>query len=158
MSNSLKAVGATCQWLLKHMISKALCLLLFWWADRIWGRSSLWCYPTMSLQVFLSSYNHLCLPVAWCLQGCPSIWSHDQTKLTACISLWLAGGHAPLCILTSVLWPACWKYEKCSGPGVVCACNSSRKHWYAFPSPHSVSMFHTHIEKQMLSVLVVSPS
>ena len=147
LSHSLEAVGATWQWLLEPMISKALCLQLFWWTDRIWGRSSLWCYPSMTLQVFLSFFNHLCLPVALYFQGYPSIWSHDQSKLTICVSLWLTCDHAPLCILTSVPKPACWKYENCSGLRVVCVCRSSRKHWYAFPYPHSVSMFNTLIEK-----------
>ena len=104
MSHSLEVVGASCQWLMKHMISKALCLQLFWWADESWGWSSLWCYSTMSLQLSLSFYNHLCHPVAWCLQGCLSLWSPDQTKLTVCISPWLTGDHAPLCILISIVY------------------------------------------------------
>ena len=59
MSHSFEAVGATCLWLLKHMISKVVCLQLFRWAVENWGQSSFWCYLTTLINMDIWMFGNV---------------------------------------------------------------------------------------------------
>ena len=89
MSHSLKAVPGDMLMPLETrdlQSSLSLAVLMNWWKSR----------PVQSLkvvnnviQVLSLSTSFFCLSVAWCLQGGPSIWSHAQIKLAACVWLCL---------------------------------------------------------------------
>ena len=85
------------------------------WADKSWSRSNLWCYSTMSLQVTgLSLFLQPSVPpysIVFAKLGYSSIWSHDSTKLSICVSLWLMVDHA--CIMPSRGNASFWKYRVC---------------------------------------------
>ena len=65
----------------KNMVSKALFYRLSWWAYESWGKSNLWCYSTTYLQIFLSFFNHLWLPVATKLVHYVSLLWHKQNNI-----------------------------------------------------------------------------